>query len=292
MTRPSKKGHERRLVLVFLDGLVAYTSLVDGEKPDFRIRRAEGDIALEVTEYHPKAPIGSTGKPRIAVEASWWRDLEPFINRERQNKALKHVQAYLDFKDGHLPRNAQGAEVARELVDAVAAAAAYLQPPGEYSTVDFVPRTQIASFGAHPDAETVFLPLEDWPDIASRLKSLSVCRYSLEWPAWSCLNATTAWLAPDVAEFKRILEDKAEASKDYALGGLPLWLLIICDAVDDGRESHGDLASHIFPCSEASKEQMSDVLRQTGFDLKTGPFSQVWLFSCFTRNRHRLHGPR
>jgi hypothetical protein len=109
--------------------------------------------------------------------------------------------------------------------------------------------------------------------------------------SWDCQNASTAWVGPDVAEFKRILEEKTEAAGEYMLGGLPLWLLIICGAVDDGGESHSDLASHIFPRNEAEEDQLDDVLRQTGFDFQAGPFAQVWLFSNFTKERRRLHPP-
>ena len=156
--------------------------------------------------------------------------------------------------------------------------------------MEFAPRAQIKSFGDFDD-DTVFLPQEDWPDLARRLESLIVSRHILEWPSWDCQNASTAWVGPDVVEFKRILEDKTNAAEGYALGGLPLWLLIVCDAVEDGGESHGDLSSHIFPRNEAEEDHLDDVLRQTGFNFQDGPFTQVWLFSNFTKERRRLHPP-
>ena len=67
MTRPSKKEHERRPIR-FLDGLLVYTSLDEGEKPDFRICREGGDIALEVTEYHSQSAVGASGRPRVAIK--------------------------------------------------------------------------------------------------------------------------------------------------------------------------------------------------------------------------------
>jgi hypothetical protein len=290
MTRPSKKEHEERLATRFLEDWRPGAALVEDERPDFRVRRPEGDIALEVTEYHAKAPEGDTGRPRIAVEVPWWRYVEPTVNSERQVRSLKHVQVHLRFADRHLPGKAQGPAVARELVGAVAAAVADRRFTGTEAMVELAPRAQIASFGDFEDG-TIFLPQEDWPDVARRLESLIVSPHPLEWPSWDCQNASTSWVGPDVDEFKRILEAKAEAAKEYTLGSMPLWLLIVCDAVDDGGESHGDLASHIFPRNEAEDEQLDDVLQQTGFDLQTGPFAEVWLFSNFTKERRRLHPP-
>lgn len=156
--------------------------------------------------------------------------------------------------------------------------------------MEFAPRAKIESFSVQDD-DAVLLPTEDWQDIATRLESLIVSRHLLEWPSWDCQNATTSCLGPEVGEFKRILEDKAKAAKEYTWGSLPLWLLIACDALEDGGEARGDLASHIFPRNGAEQDQIADVLKQTGFDFQTGPFSEVWLFSCFTGERYRLHPP-
>jgi hypothetical protein len=61
--------------------------------------------------------------------------------------------------------------------------------------------------------------------------------------------------------------------------------------VDDGGESHGDLASHIFSRNQVEEDQIRDVLRQTGFDFQAGPFAAVWLFSNFGKERLQLHPP-
>jgi hypothetical protein len=290
MTRPSKKEHERRLARRFLEGL-DHTSLDDDEKPDFRVRRVAGDFALEVREYHSQTAEGDTGKSRLRAEVFWWRHVGPTVDSERQTRPdLKNVQAHFRFKDTHLPDKSEGPAVARALVGAIAAAVADPRFTGSEAAVEFVPRAQLPPFGSFEDG-TVFLPEEDWPDIAERLASLEVSRYPLEWPSWDCQNATTAWVGPEVGEFKRILEEKAEAAKGYTLGGLPLWLLIVCDAVECGGDSHGDLSSHIFPRNEVEADRIADVLRQTGFDFQTGPFTEVWLFSDFTRERRRLHPP-
>lgn len=198
------------------------------------------------------------------------------------------MQEHFRFADRRLPGRTQAATVANELIGAVQAVIADPRFPSAEAMVEFAPRAQIQSFKYLSD-DTVLLPQEDWPDISSRLESLIVSRHVLECPAWDCQNATTAWLGPDAAEFNRIFNNKAEAAKKYDLAGLPLWLLIICDAVDDGGESHGDLASHVFPRNKDEKEQLADVLRQTGFDFHAGPFSEVWLFSSFTGERFRLH---
>jgi hypothetical protein len=40
------------LPLYFLQDWLPHRFLDEDERPDFRVRRPEGDIALEVTEYH------------------------------------------------------------------------------------------------------------------------------------------------------------------------------------------------------------------------------------------------
>lgn len=110
MTRPSKKEHERRLATRFLAGFVDYTAIDDHERPDLRIRRVEGDIALEVTEYHSQTPEGATGRPRVAVEAVWWRRFAPIIENERRvNPGLKSVMAHFRFGDCYLPGKSEAA---------------------------------------------------------------------------------------------------------------------------------------------------------------------------------------
>lgn len=254
------------------------------------MRRAGGDFALEVTEHHSQTTEGGTGRPRVATEVPWWRYVEPPVNGERQSRPiLKNVQVYFRFSARHLPGKAQGAAVAKDLVGAVAAAVADRRFTGCEAMVEFAPRTQIESFRDFQDG-TVFLPEEDWPGISRRVESLTVSRgHHLEWPFWNCLNATTSFVGPEATEFKRILEDKTEAVKNYTLAGLPLWLLIVCESIEDGCESHGDLASHIFPRNEAEQDHLTDVLRQTGFDFQKGPFAEVWLFSQFSGERRRLH---
>lgn len=37
-------------------------------------------------------------------------------------------------------------------------------------------------------------------------------------------------------------------------------------AIDEGGDSHGDLASHIYPRNEAQQDQLEQSLRRTGFD--------------------------
>jgi hypothetical protein len=86
MTTESQKQAEERYVRMLLDGITEYTSVEAGEKPDFRVRRAGApDLALEVTEYHPTAE-GLEGVRRSAVEARWWKELEPVLERERRAK--------------------------------------------------------------------------------------------------------------------------------------------------------------------------------------------------------------
>lgn len=287
MTRPAKKEHETRLARQFLDGFINYTSLETDERPDFRVRRSEGDFGLEVTEYHPQE-LGTSGKTRVADEACWWRYLWPLLDSERRKRSLRNIQVHLRFADSRLPGKREAAAVARELAGAVAAAVANPCFAGDHTAVEFIPAAQIDSLSGIGDG-TVFLSLEAWPEMMGRLQCLTVYRQFLDWPSWACQNATTSWIGPEAADFKRILEDKAKAAKDYSVAGLPLWLLIVCDVIDDGAESHGDLASHIFPSGEAERDELMEKLEEAGFCFESGPFTQVWLFSSFMRRRLQLY---
>ena len=74
--------------------------------------------------------------------------------------------------------------------------------------------------------------------------------------------------APSIVSNKKrpaddVFETKAKKAEGYTLGTLPLWLLIVCESLDDGDAASGDLASHIFPRNEAEQGQLTDVLRRT-----------------------------
>jgi hypothetical protein len=251
MTRQAKKEAEERQVKAFLKDLIDFTALDADEPPDFWIRRPP-DIALEVTEYHPLAAEGQTGKTRVEVEATWWKYLEPVIDRERMARpSLKNVQVHLGFEDTWLPRKNQCAAVAKALVAAVEAAASCPRFDGGDTEIEFDNQQLCDSRGSYLEG-TILLPEANWPDASRRLRSLSISRQGMvDWMPWNCLNATTAWLAADVEEFRRILKAKTKAAKNYNLGGVPLWLLIVCDINDDGDQVKGDLSSHIFPRNEA-----------------------------------------
>ena len=193
MTRPSQKEYEKRHAARFLKYLLDYTSLdpsADEEKdPDIRVRRLDGDIGLEITEYHSLAPQGKSGRPRVANEATWWRKLWPIIDDERKKRPiLRNIQAYVQFADSQLPGSAQCSAVAQDWVGAVEAVAkdARFQASGEID-VEFLPRADIESYGYMGDG-FMPLPLEDWPEIANRLQVLKVLCRPLEWIPWRCLS--------------------------------------------------------------------------------------------------------
>src|SRR5262249_30629208 len=125
MTTRQKKQAEEGYVIRFLDGFIEHTAIEPHEKPDFWVRRTTGpDIGLEVTEYHPEAQDVS-GARRAEVEAHWWKELEPRLDRERQARpSLEGVRLSLQFKDPSLPRrkeqDARASEVVR-LAEEVAA---------------------------------------------------------------------------------------------------------------------------------------------------------------------------
>lgn len=299
MTRKSKKEHEKRFVTSFLEDF-EYTSLDEDERPDFRVRRTDGDFVLEVTEYHSQSVEGSIGRPRVAIEAAWRRYLEPAVNAARRAKpSLRNIRVFFDFAEKRVPGRAQAAECANEMVTAVESLVTDPRFTGREATITFSPRATIASMrqslGIHDSRSVLFfgkdafLAHEDYSLLSDVIGWLKVSVFPLDWPPWSCLSASTAWVSPQSSEFKRILEGKAKAATEYTLNGMPLWLLILCDAVDDGGEAHGDLTSHIFPCDDGDEELLAAALTTSGFDFENGPFREIWLFSCFNGNRLRIH---
>jgi hypothetical protein len=115
MTTAAQEEAEQRYVKSFLHGLIDFTSLEAGERPDFRARRTTPpDIALEVTEYHPKAQFVPDEVRRAEVESRWREGLQPLLERERQTRpSLQDVQVFLTFKDRKLPRAREHAVLAR-----------------------------------------------------------------------------------------------------------------------------------------------------------------------------------
>ena len=281
MTTPAQKEKEAQYVKTFLAGLTDCTSIEQGERPDFMVRRAgQSDIALEVTEYHQEAE-GLVGIPRSAVEARWWKELEPHLEQERQARlGLDDVSVHMQFNGPELPRKKVHRDLARELVRLVEEVASRADVHG--IEVVFTDRATIATVGSGFQ-DCLFLAKEDWPEASMCLSMLRVTR----WPGlpklpWLCQNVAAAWVAPSENEFRRVLEGKSEKAKGYNLGGAPLWLLIVC-------EVHGDLQSHIFPRNDLDLAQLAETLQATGFDFQNNPFSEVWLLSAFGGNRLRLH---
>jgi hypothetical protein len=284
MTRAAQKAEEKHYVRAFLEGLTDYTSVEAGERPDFMVRRTAGpDIALEVTEYHQDAE-GLVGIPRSAVEARWWKELEPLLEVERRTRpALKDVIVHLQFNGPELPKKGLHRELARELARLVESVA--LHAGAHDIEVVFAPRATIAVVGSWMGG-CLFLAEEDWAEASKCLSMLRVSRRpGLTGLPWTCLNVAAAWVGASENEFRRILDGKAAKAQTYTLGGAPLWLLIVC-------EVHGDVQSHIFPRTDFDLAQLAVSIQATRFDFQHGPFSQVWLFSAFGGGRLRLHPPQ
>jgi hypothetical protein len=274
MTTEAQKATETRHVRAFFDGLIKYTALDSCEQPDFWVRLPTApDIALEVVEYHPNT---DSGIRRTQVEASWWKNLEPLIIQKCSS--IKDVSVFLTLNEEFLPKKKDCEAMASDLVRLVETVVGHPNFLDARTTVDFCPKSE------RPPADPgdVFLPKEEWK-IAPALTSLEMSRHpEIPIPCWHCQNAATAWLGPDVDEFCRILEGKKKKAEKYDLGGAPLWLLVVCATV-------GDLQSHIFPARYDERARLFDVIKQTGFDFATGPFTEVWLLSALGEGRVRLY---
>jgi hypothetical protein len=281
MTTERQKKSERRYVDQFGKGHADWLEIVEGEKPDFRIQRASGgDIGLEVVEYHADSQ-DVPGQKRVAVEARWWNQLWPALDKERRSMdSLRGVGVHLGFNKARMPQKRDHEALVRELLQIAEIAA-----PVDANIaveVEFRPLTTIEqAIRFMPDCH--FLAAEGFPLASESLSHLSVTSWPIDgWPPWVCSNAASAWLGADESEFARILESKAKKSQNYDLVGAELWLLVVC-------ETFGDLESHIFPKSEEDVAALEETIRETGFDFATSPFAQVWLLSAFTGSHRRIH---
>jgi hypothetical protein len=284
MTTKLQKKKERGYVDQFRKAHPDWSQIVEGEKPDFRIRRAAGgEIGLEVVEYHADSQ-DAPGQKRVAIEARWWKELWPRLERERQTlESLRGVGVNLQFNEARIPDKRDHQALARELMEVIQLAAARAVP-GRPADVVFGPEATIEKANRLvPDY--YFLQEEKWPLVAKNVPSLSVSRWPINtWVPWNCLNVMGAWVGPDKNEFARILEGKAKKAQGYDVAGAELWLLMVC-------ETHGDVESHVFPQGEASVAVLEEKIRETGFDLATGPFAEVWLLSAFTGSQRRIYPP-
>jgi hypothetical protein len=283
MTTESKKQKEERYVRTLLEGMIQFTSIEAGERPDFWIRcSTEPDFAVEVTEYHPEAQ-GIQGVPRKEVESRWRDELHPVLDQERRSKpSLLDVRVHLGFSDKKLPGRRLHKGLAQELVSLVEDVASRLTAPGQDAEVVLLSRSDlervVKTIGPH-SGDIVFRAKEDWPQVSEHLSFLTVTRWwGVVWPPWGYPELECAWLGPDTTEFRRILDGKARLASKYDLGGASLWLLIVC-------EDFGDLQSHVFPRDASDFEQLVVAFQKSGLDFQASPFSQVWLLSAFSGGR-------
>lgn len=285
MTTELQKKKERGYVEQFRKAHPNWSEIVEGEKPDFRIRRVSGcDIDLEVVEYHADTQ-SAPGQKRVAIEARWWKELWPLLEQERQAlDDLRGVGVHLQFNEAQIPNKRDHRTLVRELLQVMQLAAARATPD-QPAKVVFGPQSTVEEANRLvPDY--YFLPEEKWSLTSKNVSCLEVSRWPIDvWAPWICLNAMAAWAGPDTDEFARILEGKAEKAKGYDLVGAAFWLLVVC-------ETHGDLESHIFPKDEYSAEALEKKIRETEFDFAEGPFAEVWLLSAFTGSQRRIHPPR
>jgi hypothetical protein len=284
MTTELQKKIERGYVDQFRKAHPSWSEIVEGEKPDFRIRRAScGDIGLEVVEYHADSQ-DVPGQKRVAIEARWWKGLWPLLDQERQTlDALRGVGVHLRFNEARIPDRRDHQALACELIQVIQLAAARAVP-GRPADVVFRPQATIEE-ASRVVPDYYFLPEEKWALASKNLSSLLVSRWPIDaWVPWHCLNAACAWVGPDKNEFARILEGKANKAQDYDLVRAELWLLVVC-------ETPGDVESHIFPQGEDGVAVLEAKIRETGFDFAMGPFAEVWLLSAFTGSQRRIHPP-
>ena len=284
MTTERQKRIERAYVVQFQKAHPDWSEILEGEKPDFRIRRApRGDIGLEVVEYHADSQ-DVPGQKRVAMEARWWKGLWPLLDQERQTvDALRGVVVHLRFNGARIPDNRDHQAIVSELIQVIELVAARAVPAKDMVEVNSRPATieEVERFVP----EGCLLPKEKWPLASKYLSYLSVSRWPMDaWLQWHCLDVACAWLGPDKNEFARILEGKAKEAEDYDLIGAELWLLVVC-------ETPGDVESHIFPQREDDVAVLEAKIRETGFDFATGPFAEVWLLSAFTGSLRRVHPP-
>jgi hypothetical protein len=277
-----KKAIEREYVEAMLAGLVGCSAIQECEKPDFWIRRLQPpDLAIEVTEYHPTADEAE-GIRRVEIESRWRTFQLKLDSLRQQNPSLRGIELRIHFNDPRLPKQKVLDDLAIELIDMVADLVGNATPLPPEINVCFQEASFISKYG-QVFSDYMFLSSERWPLCSRCLSTISMhVRDMLVWPPWWCPQLSMAWIGPSQAEFDRILSQKAEKAVAYDLRKFPLWLLVVCDLI-------GDPKSHLSLTYQDDIAELFKAIQGYGFDLATGPFNQVWLFSAFTRQRIRLH---
>lgn len=201
MTTELQKKKERGYVEQFRKDHPDWSKIVEGEKPDFRIRRTSGgDIGLEVVEYHADSQ-DVPGQKRVAIEARWWKELWPLLDQKRQTlDDLRGVGVHLRFNDAPILNKRDHQALVCELIQVIQLAAAR-SVPGQSAEVIFGPQATVEAAGRLMQ-EYYFLPGEKWPLASKNLSHLSVSRWPFDvWMEWHCSNAMAAWVGPDTDEF-------------------------------------------------------------------------------------------
>jgi hypothetical protein len=254
---------------------------VEPDPPDIRVWcNGSPVVELEFTEYH-------VNHEEVATSDRWANLLWPKVDElRRKDDALKAVGAWVNFFDTKLPSlgKKEIEQFANELVELARQVTSTLGS-SEDLKISFSPRS---TTGKYPVIQCGWhrFPGEDWPLISLHLNTVKFTKTPVVWPRWHCYQTDSGWMSLKVETFGKIFEDKERKVRNK-LGagiqtrGVPLWLVIVSDLLND-------LSSHVFPSNEWDSEELFRIIRATGYDFAGSPFSQVWLFSEFTRQKIRL----
>lgn len=289
MAQESKSDREKRQATAFLRDLVVFDQLepVKPDPPDIRVSHNGSPILnLELTEYH-------IDDDQVATNARWAKDLWPRVDAlRRREAALSGILGFVVFSDNKLPslRRQDSDQFAGELVRLAGQVSQELLATDKLK-ISFSPRTDPAR-PPFIKPGWCLLPNEDWPLISQHLvvvtfKRVLDQRVLDQWPRWTCLQTDAGWTQMTSGRFRRIFDDKDSKVRKACQHvqrfppGVPLWLVIVCDMLND-------MTSHLFPTNKEDREELFRAMRESGYDFSSSAFTEIWLYSDFSGHKLRL----
>ncbi|MEX0776059.1 MAG: hypothetical protein WD042_10160 [Phycisphaeraceae bacterium] len=284
-----KREFEHLLLGSFLDGSeYEFVPLPDEHGHDgWADRNGVHAMALELTAYAPDARSDShaakanRGSPRRASVVAWRKHVWPTLDlRRRAYQDLCNVVVSITFKeDAFPPQRVQWAEFTQQLFELVHATWRNREVFPAY------PNCQVAQVRSVQLAENVmssgrqrdrtYLSLDPRSPMAQYIESLWLMKVRRPWAEWRGPDLQPGFVDLNTDVLANVVKDKTNKAKHYDAEGLPLWLVIHCDAFEDVRTHIFPRDEHDYKCIRSGLQKLPDPV----------PFARVWLLSQWHRSR-------
>lgn len=255
---------------------------VEPDPPDIRVWHNSLPILnLEVTEYH-------VDREQVATNSRWRERLWPKVDvLRRKDCSLRDILGFVVFSDSTLPalNKREDEQLADELVR-IAKHVGSMLGDSEELKISFSLRTVVASYPVISPG-WIFFPSDEWPLCSQHIAAVTFSRIACGWHRWTCPQVDAGWTQITTEKFRSIFDEKEakvrKACHDVSRFplGVPTWLVIVCDLFND-------LTTHLYPGSEADREELFQAIQQCNYDFAQSPFAEVWLYAEFAHSKLRI----